>query len=195
MSDLLDKIVKQLASNVDDARLIEEDGKIDSSDGPIRTIGALTRMMTAKNTEMTGQHLNRKFFLTLFACGEMNLSVSCRSDCRFKVIRNSLGARLNFLQGKRVISGNADLDDKYIIRSNTVKNIAKFLQNSGVLSYFLYLRPFYQVNVDPEIVSIKRDFNHQTLNSGDLKVLLERTIELSDQLEGAFPAEVTQYIE
>ena len=189
MKDQLINILVELEAMVDEGYHKKRDGYIKDGGHSVRTVDTVSSPFRTNDSILVGVHRKRTFSLTLYSSGETTVTVACRSGCRLKISSSTLLARFNFLMGRKIKTGNDSFDRKYVVRIQGRQDIFGFLQRSDVMETILYLMPFYLMNTEPETISLRREFDYHSIRAGTLLELLERTVDLANQIEEAFPCE------
>lgn len=190
VAEHLVKVIEQLAESIDEpgyTGLKKKDSiKKYLETGTISATCKISNFKSTGKPEFAGMHRERPIFVTLFQTGEMKMMVTCKSPCIFRITRNTLGARLNFLMGRRVLSGIDQFDRKYIIRRQSGHDFRLFLQRQDVAEFLDFLQPFYLIHGRPGSCTHLSNFDVNSIRSESVLEILERTIDFAMMLEEAF---------
>lgn len=132
-----------------------------------------------------GTFRGRPVTVYLHRGGEMIISARCEAPCRFRMVPGTLGARLNFLQGRRIMSGDQMFDRQYVIRGSGRCGLDMFFQRSDVTSSMHGLLPFYSLVAEPGSISLASDFDRDEIRADRIMGRLEALAQLADILEEA----------
>lgn len=190
VAEHLVKVIEQLAESIDEPGYTGLK-KNDSLKKYLETgmISAACKVPDFKSTgkpEFAGVHRKRPIFATLFQTGEMKMMVTCKSPCTFRITRNTLGARLNFLMGRKVLSGNEQFDRKYLVRKQSGHDLRLFLQRQDVAEFLDFLQPFYLIHGRSGSCTHLSNFDMNSIRAESVLEILERTIDFAEMLEEAF---------
>ena len=127
----------------------------------------------------------RPVSVNLHGSSEMTVAVLCHAPCRFRIVRNTFVARLNFLQGRRIRSGVQDFDSRFLIRETGRCGLDMFFQRSDVASMMQGLMPFFSLTSEPGSMELSRDFDQQELRPDRIIGRLAVLSDLAGALEEA----------
>jgi hypothetical protein len=117
---------------------------------------------------------------------EMTISARCSAPCRFRIVRHSLGASLNLLQGKRIRSGDQIFDRDFVIRGFGDRSLKMFFQRTDVTSSMHGLLPFFSLDAEPGAITLASDFDEDEIRPDRITARLEALVDLADALDEAF---------
>ena len=192
IKDQLNSILTELGDMVDESYNRKKDERIEDGKHSVRTADTGSSPYRTIDSVLVGVHRRRTFSVTLYSSGEMIVTISCRSECRFKISSRTLFTRFNFLLGRKIRTGNENLDRKCVVRLQSRQDISGFLQRSDVLELIQYLMPFYLVSTEPETISVRKEYDYRSIRAGTLLELIERIADYANQIEEAFPCELDQ---
>ncbi len=187
----LPEIIKEVAVGLDSAVT----GGASSSSAPekfrdlVPSTGGGGTSFGLRSIGVAGRHRGRPVSVSLHRGSEMKIIVHCSSPCRFRIVRNTLGARLNILGGRRIHFGISMIDVEYVARNSGSCDLSTFLQRSDIAAFIDFFRPFYSISGMPGTVRSISNFSANTLKAGEVMARLERMIEFTGMLEEAFADE------
>ncbi|MFO8182695.1 MAG: hypothetical protein R6U39_00845 [Candidatus Aegiribacteria sp.] len=187
--DRLRQVIDQVAMSLDEASsgdgatltTPEKYGKILADSGHSESGHLQERKMDGCSGTFRGRPVTVYFHRN----GEMSISARCEVPCRFRMVPRTLGARLNFLQGRRIMSGDQMFDRQFVIRSAGRCGLDMFFQRSDVTSSMHGLLPFYSLTSEPGSMSLASDFDRDEIRADRIIGRLEALVELADTLEEA----------
>lgn len=188
-NDRLRQVIDQVAMSLDEpssgdgASLTtpEKYGKILSDSGHSES----GHLQERKLSGCSGTFRGRPVTVYFHRGSEMSISARCEAPCRFRMVPNTIGARLNFLQGRRIMSGDQMFDRQYVIRGSGGCGLDMFFQRSDVTSSMHGLLPFYSLTAEPGSISLASDFDRDGIRADRITGNLEALVQLADILEEA----------
>ncbi|OPL19147.1 MAG: hypothetical protein AVO35_12380 [Candidatus Aegiribacteria sp. MLS_C] len=132
-----------------------------------------------------GTYRGRPVSVSFHRGSELTISIRSSAPCLFRIVRNTLGARLNILGGRRVLSEDQVFDQSFIIRVSGGCGLDSFFQRSDVTSVMNGLMPFYSLNSKPGSMVLASDFDEYTVRPDQITGRLETLAALADTLEEA----------
>ncbi len=187
--DRLRQVIDQVAMSLDEASsgdgatltTPEKYGKILADSGHSES----GHMQERKLGGCAGTFRGRPVTVYFHRGGEMSISARCDAPCRFRMVPNTLVARLNFLQGSRIMSGDQKFDRQYVTRGSGGCGLDMFFQRSDVTSSMHGLLPFYSLTAEPGSISLASDFDLDEIRADRIIGRLEALAGLAEALEEA----------
>jgi len=188
VSDRLTQVLQEVVMNLDrSAPEADPEGDAKAKPGIKEISGGQSRIYDGKRKirGCAGALRGRPVSVNLHGSSEMTLAALCHAPCRFRIVRNTLGARLNFLQGRRIRSGVQDFDSRFLIRETGRCGLEMFFQRSDIASKMQGLMPFFSLTSEPGSMELSRDFDQQDIRPDQIVGSLEVLSDLAGALEEA----------
>ncbi|RKZ04201.1 hypothetical protein DRQ25_17255 [Candidatus Fermentibacteria bacterium] len=186
-SERLYRVIEQVQISLDEHSSTGDPSMVtpDKWDGILSDSGhpASGHIHAKKMPGCVGTLHGRPLSVAFRRCSEMTLAVYCSSSCLFRIVRNTLGARLNILHGMRVRFRDPEIDRGFVARVSGSSKFTDYLRGSELFSVMHGLMPFYSLTGKPGSLTLACDFVEDEINLDRVTRRMEAMVELAGGLE------------
>jgi hypothetical protein len=134
---------------------------------------------------ITGKFSGRSVAINLEPWGEVTLKCDCNANYRFRIRPNSFWARIGLLEERRVLTGDTEFNQSFVVRSNNYREIYNWLMRREIRELLFMLIPFSELAFRGNLlqynseIQLDRPRTNEILNK--LKILNDIAISLETQ--------------